>query len=130
MFATRAPVRPNLIGLSLCKTKAVKDNVVEIETIDAFDGTPVLDLKPYAPALDSPQAVGPARGPTKPQPAASEPEYPPEGAGLWDGPIAELPRVPGLHSAAEGLTVVANQLGDRSPPLRQGWRHQIGLAGQ
>lgn len=56
VFATRSPLRPNLIALSLCKIVAVKENVVEIEKIDAFEGTPVLDLKPYAPGQDS--AVG------------------------------------------------------------------------
>jgi tRNA-Thr(GGU) m(6)t(6)A37 methyltransferase TsaA len=53
VFACRAPVRPNLIGLSLCKIVSIKDNVIEVEHIDAFEGTPVLDLKPYAPGLDS-----------------------------------------------------------------------------
>ena len=57
VFATRSPVRPNLIALSLCKIVSVKDNVVEVEKIDAFDGTPVLDLKPYAPAMDSATGV-------------------------------------------------------------------------
>lgn len=53
VFATRSPFRPNLIALSLCKIVAVKDNVVEVEQIDAFGGTPVLDLKPYTPGQDS-----------------------------------------------------------------------------
>jgi len=53
VFATRSPVRPNLIALSLCKIVSVKDNVVEVEKIDAFEGTPVLDIKPYAPGQDS-----------------------------------------------------------------------------
>lgn len=53
VFACRAPVRPNLIALSLCKIVSVKENAVEVESIDAFEGTPVLDLKPYAPGLDS-----------------------------------------------------------------------------
>ncbi len=57
VFACRAPVRPNLIALSLCKVVSVKDNVIEVETIDAFDGTPVLDLKPFAPGLDSANGV-------------------------------------------------------------------------
>lgn len=57
VFACRAPVRPNLIGLSLCKVLAVKDNVVEVEAIDAFEGTPVLDLKPFAPGQDSASGV-------------------------------------------------------------------------
>ena len=45
VFATHAPVRPNLIAISRCKILSVKDNVIEIDSIDAFDGTPVLDLK-------------------------------------------------------------------------------------
>jgi tRNA (adenine37-N6)-methyltransferase len=53
VFACRAPVRPNLIALSLCKVTAIKDNVVEVEKIDAFDGTPVVDIKPYTPGQDS-----------------------------------------------------------------------------
>lgn len=53
VFACRAPVRPNLIALSLCKIVSVKENVVEIEKIDAFEGTPVLDIKPYTPGQDS-----------------------------------------------------------------------------
>lgn len=46
VFATRAPMRPNLIALSRCKILSVKDNVIEIDSIDAFPDTPVLDLKP------------------------------------------------------------------------------------
>lgn len=45
VFATRAPVRPNLIALTRCKVVSVRDNVIEIESIDAFAGTPVLDIK-------------------------------------------------------------------------------------
>ena len=46
VFATRSPVRPNLIALSRCKILSVKGNVIEIDQIDAFADTPVLDLKP------------------------------------------------------------------------------------
>jgi len=53
VFATRSPRRPNLIALTLCKVVGVRDNVVEIEKIDAFDGTPVLDIKPFLPGYDS-----------------------------------------------------------------------------
>lgn len=53
VFACRAPVRPNLIGLSLCKVLAVKDNVIEVDQIDALEDTPVVDIKPYAPGIDS-----------------------------------------------------------------------------
>jgi len=45
VFATHSPVRPNLIAISRCKIVAVRDNVIEIEDIDAFNNTPVLDLK-------------------------------------------------------------------------------------
>ena len=52
VFACRAPVRPNLIALSLCKVLSVADGVVHIDKIDALDGSPVLDLKPYISAID------------------------------------------------------------------------------
>jgi tRNA-Thr(GGU) m(6)t(6)A37 methyltransferase TsaA len=46
VFATRAPVRPNLIALSRCRVLSVRGNVIEIDDIDAFADTPVLDIKP------------------------------------------------------------------------------------
>ena len=52
VFACRAPVRPNLIALTLCKVLSVEGNVVRLDKIDAFDATPVLDLKPYLPPID------------------------------------------------------------------------------
>jgi len=45
VFATHSPVRPNLIAISKCSIIAVEGNVIEVEEIDAFDGSPVLDLK-------------------------------------------------------------------------------------
>jgi len=45
VFATHSPVRPNLIAVSRCKIISVKDNIIEIEQIDAFHNSPVLDLK-------------------------------------------------------------------------------------
>jgi len=45
VFATHSPVRPNLIALTTCKVLSVKDGVVTIDKIDAFDDTPILDLK-------------------------------------------------------------------------------------
>jgi len=53
VFATRSPVRPNLIALTLCKIVSIKDNIIEIDKTDAFDGTPVLDIKPFIPGYDS-----------------------------------------------------------------------------
>lgn len=46
VFATRAPVRPNLIALSRCRVFSVEGNIIEIDGIDAFADTPVLDIKP------------------------------------------------------------------------------------
>ena len=53
VFATRSPFRPNLIGMTLCKIVSVKDNVIEIDGIDAFADTPVLDIKPHVPRFDA-----------------------------------------------------------------------------
>lgn len=47
VFATRSPLRPNLIALTQVKVVAVRGNLIEIDAIDAFADTPVLDLKPY-----------------------------------------------------------------------------------
>lgn len=46
VFATRAPVRPNLIAITRCKIISIEKNVIAIDQIDAFAGSPVLDLKP------------------------------------------------------------------------------------
>ncbi len=46
VFATRSPFRPNLIAISEVRVLAVRDNIIEIDAIDAFADTPVLDLKP------------------------------------------------------------------------------------
>jgi tRNA-Thr(GGU) m(6)t(6)A37 methyltransferase TsaA len=54
MFACRSPIRPNLIMNTVCKILDVDEaaGTVRIQNIDAFDGTPVLDLKPYYPVTD------------------------------------------------------------------------------
>jgi len=60
VFATRAPVRPNLIGLTPCRILKVSGNTVEVADLDAHDGSPILDLKPYIPKGDSlPDAATP-----------------------------------------------------------------------
>jgi tRNA-Thr(GGU) m(6)t(6)A37 methyltransferase TsaA len=53
VFACRAPERPNLIGLTACRLIKVTGNTVEVAGLDARDGTPVVDLKPYIPKGDS-----------------------------------------------------------------------------
>jgi tRNA-Thr(GGU) m(6)t(6)A37 methyltransferase TsaA len=56
VFACRSPVRPNPIALTLCRIRSVKNNIIEIDKIDAFANTPILDLKPYIPGYDSAHA--------------------------------------------------------------------------
>jgi tRNA-Thr(GGU) m(6)t(6)A37 methyltransferase TsaA len=52
VFATRAPQRPNPIGLSVVRLVRVAGTQVYIEDVDVVDGTPLLDMKPYIPAFD------------------------------------------------------------------------------
>ena len=53
IFATRAPRRPNAIGLSIVRLVGIQGTTLEIEDVDILDGTPLLDIKPYVPAFDS-----------------------------------------------------------------------------
>jgi tRNA-Thr(GGU) m(6)t(6)A37 methyltransferase TsaA len=53
VFATRAPSRPNTIGLSCVRVLSVAGNVVTIGGVDILDGTPLLDIKPYVPKFDA-----------------------------------------------------------------------------
>jgi tRNA-Thr(GGU) m(6)t(6)A37 methyltransferase TsaA len=58
VFATHAPVRPNLIALTRCRLKTIHSGRVYLETIDARDGSPVLDIKGYIPGdADEPFTV-------------------------------------------------------------------------
>ncbi len=60
VFGTRSPFRPNLIGVSVSRIRAVEQNKIAIDEIDAFDGSPIIDLKPYIPATDCvPEAAVP-----------------------------------------------------------------------
>ena len=81
VFACRSPVRPNPIGLTTAKILSVNGNegIVEIVNVDAFDDTPILDLKPYVPSCDRVKDVRVAEW------AAEWPEWlPEEGLGLDD----------------------------------------------
>ncbi len=49
LFATRAPYRPNPIGISVVRLLERQRNVLKVEGLDAIDGTPVIDIKPYLP---------------------------------------------------------------------------------
>lgn len=54
VFATRAPVRPNPIGLSVVRLLSIQGRIIHIRDIDVLDGTPILDIKPFVPAFDVP----------------------------------------------------------------------------
>ena len=53
IFSTRAPKRPNPIGLSIVRLLAVKANKLEIEDVDIVDNTPLLDIKPFVSDFDN-----------------------------------------------------------------------------
>jgi len=52
VFATRAPVRPNPIGLSVIQLQKREGNILFVDQLDVLDGTPLLDIKPYVPEFD------------------------------------------------------------------------------
>jgi tRNA-Thr(GGU) m(6)t(6)A37 methyltransferase TsaA len=53
LFATRTPSRPNPIGKMTVRLLRCEGNVLTVRGLDALDGTPVIDIKPYAPGYDS-----------------------------------------------------------------------------
>jgi tRNA-Thr(GGU) m(6)t(6)A37 methyltransferase TsaA len=53
LFATRAPKRPNPIGLSVVLLDKIENGVLHVQNVDMLDGTPLLDIKPYVPEFDS-----------------------------------------------------------------------------
>jgi tRNA-Thr(GGU) m(6)t(6)A37 methyltransferase TsaA len=53
VFATRAPSRPNPIGLSSVRLLAIDGTVLRVVDVDILDGTPLLDIKPYLPECDA-----------------------------------------------------------------------------
>ena len=52
VFATRTQYRPNPIGLTVVRLRGRRGNVLVVQGLDAIDGTPVLDIKPYLPRRD------------------------------------------------------------------------------
>lgn len=47
-FATRTPNRPSKIALTTCRLESIEGNVIKVKGLDAYDGSPVLDIKPHA----------------------------------------------------------------------------------
>ncbi|KJR43502.1 Uncharacterized protein family UPF0066 domain protein [Candidatus Magnetoovum chiemensis] len=52
VFATRAPARPNSIGISVVCLQRVDGGILHVSGVDVIDGTPLLDIKPYVPEFD------------------------------------------------------------------------------
>ncbi len=52
LFATRAPSRPNPIGISVVELIKIESRNLHIQNVDVVDGTPLLDIKPFVPAFD------------------------------------------------------------------------------
>jgi tRNA-Thr(GGU) m(6)t(6)A37 methyltransferase TsaA len=68
VFGTRAPVRPNLIGLCAVRLVGREGGRLVVQGLDARDGTPVVDIKPYLPDTDAiPQARAPKFVPGPPR---------------------------------------------------------------
>jgi tRNA-Thr(GGU) m(6)t(6)A37 methyltransferase TsaA len=59
VFSTRAPSRPNPIGLSIVGLHGINKNCLSVTQLDILDDTPLLDIKPYVPEFDArPEAYG------------------------------------------------------------------------
>jgi tRNA-Thr(GGU) m(6)t(6)A37 methyltransferase TsaA len=57
IFATKAPKRPNAIGISTVKLVNIEDNIIHVEQVDMLDGTPLIDIKPFYPRYDNRENV-------------------------------------------------------------------------
>lgn len=55
VFATRSPLRPNHIGISIVRLMDVEGSIITVQDIDILNGTPLLDIKPYIEAFDAVQ---------------------------------------------------------------------------
>ena len=82
VFATRAEYRPNPIGLTVVEILEInhESGIIKVKNIDAFDKTPIIDLKAYFPVCDRVQEA------KIPSWITGWPEwFPDDGMGLWDG---------------------------------------------
>jgi len=59
LFATRSPHRPCPLGLTVVELVARENNILKVKGLDAIDGTPLLDIKPYIPGVDQRSVVKP-----------------------------------------------------------------------
>jgi len=72
VFATRAPRRPNSVGLSVVRLDGIEGRHLSVREIDVVDGTPLLDLKPYVPAFDGRDGTTRWISPPEDPPAADD----------------------------------------------------------
>jgi tRNA (Thr-GGU) A37 N-methylase len=57
VFATRSPLRPNLIAVSRCRILAIAGSTITIDSIDARDGSPLVDIKAHIPLRDAAEGI-------------------------------------------------------------------------
>ena len=57
VFASRSLFRPNPLGVKVARLLERKGNILRLEGLDALDGTPVLDVKPFIPRSDAPASA-------------------------------------------------------------------------
>lgn len=57
VFARRSPYRPNPLGITTVELLEINRNILRVKGLDAFDGTPVLDIKPYVTGFDKMEGV-------------------------------------------------------------------------
>ncbi len=57
IFATKAPKRPNAMGISTVKLLKIEGNILHLEQVDMLDGTPLIDIKPFYPRCDNRENV-------------------------------------------------------------------------
>ena len=79
LLATRSPVRPNPIGINIAGIESVdvENGVIEVDEIDAFEGTVILDVKPYYGCIDRVKEY-------------RQPSWVPEDWGEWYVPLPEM----------------------------------------
>ena len=57
VLATRSPCRPNPIGITVAEILTIEGNKIRVTGLDALNGTPILDIKPYEEHFDSPVGI-------------------------------------------------------------------------
>jgi len=79
LFATRSPMRPNPLGVNIARILSVNlpEGILELDEIDAFDGTLILDIKPYYGCIDRVQDY-------------RQPDWVPADWGEWYVPLPEM----------------------------------------